>query len=176
MKSESIDDDIGLRIYQEKVEKEIPKNEVRIYNQITEKYINQGVIPQEAKVLAHFSVLAEVELTRAEIDEDIFSDACSDMFSTHYFRVNNDGHIIELYLHSPDRCFLTILPKFLSKLQNLEVIFFPDNLIMEIPEWITELKFLRLLDLGNIEQLNPKVPDSIRSYIESLEYYNKYYS
>lgn len=169
------DYDIGLRVYQEKVQNEIPKDEVRYYNKYTENYISQGVIPLEAKILAHFSVLPEAELARAEIHEDIFFDAVSDMFSTHYFRVNSDGHIIEIYLHSPETYYLTILPKLLSRLQHLEIVFFPDNLIKLIPEWIINLKFLRVLDVYNTDQPNPVIPESIKSYIESLESFNQFY-
>lgn len=57
MRSESNDDDIGLRIYQEKVEKEIPKDEVRIYEKLTKGYISHGVNPKEANVLAHVLAL-----------------------------------------------------------------------------------------------------------------------
>jgi len=169
------DDDIGLRIYQEKVQKGIPKNEIRDYNQYTEYYINHGVISEDAKVLAHFSILIEVSLDRAEIDEDIFVDAYNDMFSTHYFRVNSDGHIIEIYLHARDRYYLTILPQLLSRLKYLEVIFLPDNLIKEIPEWIKSFKFLRVLDISNGDQPNPIVPDSLKPFIESLKNFNEWY-
>jgi hypothetical protein len=172
--SRAFDDDIGLRIYQEKVQKEIPKDEVRHYSKFTEKYINQGVIPQEAKLLAHFSILAEAELTKAELYEDIFADACSDMFSTHHFRINSEGHIIELYLHSPVNGYLSILPNMLRKLEQLEVIFFPENSIKDIPEWITDFKFLRVLEVINYEQPYAVVPESIQSYLESLEQYNKF--
>ena len=110
----------------------------------------------------------------SEIHEDIFFDAVSDMFSTHYFRVNNDGHIIELYLHSPVNCFLALFPNMLSKLEQLEVIFFPDNSIKEIPEWITKFKFLRVLEVTNYEQSYAVIPESIRSYLESLESFNKF--
>ena len=171
----AFDDDIGLRIYQEKVQNEIPKDEVRVYNRYAENYIDQGVISEDAKVLAHFSVLIEGGLERAETDEDIFFDTCSDMFCTHYFRVNSDGHIIEIYLHSPVNYYLTILPKLLSRLNHLEVLYLPDNLMKVIPEWITKLRFLRVLDVSNGDQPNPYVPDSIKPFIESLEHFNESY-
>lgn len=167
-------DDIGLRIYQEKVESEIPKDEVRDYNRYAEDYIDQGVISEDAKTLAHFSVLIEGGLQRAEIDENLFDDV-DDMYLMHFFKVNESGHIIELYLHQAEELFLTILPKMLCSLNYLEVICFPNNLMKKIPEWIAKLKFLRVLDVSNIEQPNPEIQDSIKPFIASLESFNKFY-
>ena len=168
------DDDIGLRIYQEKVQNEIPKDEVRDYNRYAENYINKGVISEDAKFLAHFSVLIEGGLERAENDENLYDDV-NDMHRMYFFKVNNDGHVIELYLHHTEEVFLTILPNMLCSLKYLEVICFPNNLMKKIPEWITNLKFLRVLDVSNIEQPNPYVPDSIKPFIESLESFNESY-
>lgn len=166
------DYDIGLREYQERIQKQqdLPKYTAKIID----KYVNQGVIPLEAKILAHFSVLAEVELIKAEIDENVFKDG-DDMYWMCNFKVNNEGHIIELYLHHTEKVFLTLLPKMLCKLEYLEIICFPNNLIKEVPEWITNLRFLRDLDVSNADRQNPKVPDSIKSYIESLESFNEFY-
>jgi hypothetical protein len=86
------DDDIGLRIYQEKVEKEIPKDEVRDYNKYTENYIDQGVNSEDAKILAHFSVLIEGGLGKIEFNEDPWMDA-GDMYDMHFFKVNSEGYI-----------------------------------------------------------------------------------
>ncbi|HUW91155.1 MAG TPA: hypothetical protein VMV43_11645 [Candidatus Nanopelagicaceae bacterium] len=166
------DYDIGLRIYQEKVQnqQDLPKEAV----EIIEKYINQGVIPLEAKILAHFSVLAEVELARAEISEDVFKDE-DDMCWICNFIINSEGHVIELYLHHTEEVFLTLLPKMLCSLEYLEVICFPNNLMKVIPEWISDLQFLRVLDVNNVEQPNPEVPDSIMPFLNSLESFNEFY-
>lgn len=168
------DYDIGLRIYQEKVQNGIPKDEARLYNQITENYLNQGVIPEDAKVLAHFSVLIEGKLERAEIDENLYNDV-DDMHRMYYFKVNYEGYVIELYLHHSEEVFLTLLPKMLCSLKYLEVICFPNNLMKKIPEWITNLKFLRVLDVNNVESANPEIPNSIKPFIESLESFNAFY-
>jgi len=168
------DYDIGMRIYQEKVQNQIPKDEERNYNQIAENYVKQGVISLDAKVLAHFSVLAEVELVKAELNINLY-DNVDDMHSMFNFKVNSDGHIIELYLHFTEQYYLTLLPRMLSKLENLEVICFPNNLIKEIPEWITELKYLRVLDVSNADRPNPDIPNSIKSFIDSLESFNEFY-
>ena len=166
------DYDIGLRIYQEKVQNQIPEDEERYFNQISKNYINQGVIPLEAKVLAHFSVLAEAKLVRAEDYKDFIG--VDDMHSMHNFIVNREGHVIELYLHHTEEVYLTLLPKMLCSLEYLEVICFPNNLIKVIPEWITKLKFLRVLDVSNAGQPTPEVPESIKSYIDSLESFNDF--
>lgn len=91
------------------------------------------------------------------------------------FKVNNKGHVIELYLHHTEEVFLTLLPKMLRSLEYLEVICFPNNLMKIFPEWISDLKFLRKLDFGNVERPNPEVPDSIRPFLNSLESFNKFY-
>lgn len=167
------DDDIGLRIYQEKVEKEIPKDEVRYYNKYIDCYIDQGVNSEDAKILAHFSVLIEGGLGKIETDKNPWIDA-GDMYDMHFFKVNKEGYITELHLHHSEMVFLTILPKMLASLNYLEVIRFPGNLIKEIPEWIVNLKFLRILDVRNIGQpnLDRYVPDSVKPFIESLESFN----
>ena len=165
------DDDIGLRIYQEKVQNEIPKDEVRDYNRYIEYYVEKGVISEDAKILAHFSLLIEFGLDKAEIDENLFTDA-DDMLRMHFFKVNNDGHIIELYLHHTEEVYLTILPNMLCTLKHLEVIFFPNNLMKIIPECIVNLKSLRVLDVRN-GSAKPEVPDSIKPFIESLESFNE---
>jgi len=166
------DYNIGLRIDQEKIQnqQDLPKYAAKII----EKYINQGVIPLEAKILAHFSVLAEVELARAEIYTDLY-DNIDDMHWMCNFKVNSDGHVIELYLHHTEEVFLTLLPKMLRSLEYLEVICFPNNLMKIIPEWITKLKLLRVLDVSNADQADPDIPNSIKSYIESLESFNEFY-
>ena len=63
----------------------------------------------------------------------------------------------------------------LCSLEYLEVIYFPNNLKKTIPEWITNLKFLRVLDVSNTDQPNPVIPESIKSYVESLESFNQFY-
>ena len=68
-----------------------------------------------------------------------------------------------------------IIPEMLCSLDQLEVIRFPNNLIKKIPEWITKLKLLRVLDVSNVDQPNPFVPDSIKPFIESLESFNEFY-
>lgn len=49
----------------------------------------------------------------------------------------------------------------LYSLDHLKVIHFPNNLIKIIPEWITKLKFLRVLDVNNGDRPNPVILDSI---------------
>ena len=166
------DYDIGLREYQERIqnERELPK----YASKIIDRLIEQGVIPSEAEVLAHFSVLVEVELDRAESYEKIPDDP-DDMGRMCHFKVNNDGHMSELYLHYAEQYHLTLLPRMLCKLEHLEVICFPNNIIKPIPEWIINLKSLRVLDVSNDHRPNPEVLDSIKSFIESLESFNEFY-
>ena len=91
------------------------------------------------------------------------------------FKVNNDGKVIELHIHFTEEVYLTLIPKLLSSFDQLEVIRFPNNLIKNISLWIVHLQLLRILDVSNVESADPDVPDSIKSYIESLEHYNEFY-
>ncbi|MHA1106060.1 MAG: leucine-rich repeat domain-containing protein [Promethearchaeota archaeon] len=165
-------DDIGLRIYQEKYQdlENLPKYEP----DITDEYLKEGIIAEEAKIMNHFSVIAEAGLVKAEFNEDLF-ESTDDMHAMFYFRLNNDGHVIELYLHFAEQIYLSIIPRLLCSLKQLEVIYFPNNLIKEVPEWITNLKFLRELEISNCERRNIDVPDTIKSYIKSLERFRIYY-
>jgi len=173
LQSDPIDYDIGLRLYQERIQEQYTLT--RSETKIIDKYINQGVIPPEAKVMAHFSVLAEVELVKAEIYEDLFENT-DDMLRLCNFKVDNEGHVIELYLHFTEGIYLALIPKMLCSLNHLEEICFPNNIIKKIPEWIAGLKSLRALDVSNGDQADPDIPESIKSYIESLERFNEIYS
>ena len=77
--------------------------------------------------------------------------------------------------HYAKQYHLTLLPRMLCKLEHLEVICFPNNIIKLIPEWIINLKSLRVLDVINDDRPNPEVLDSIKSFIESLESFNEFY-
>ena len=63
-------------------------------------------------------------------------------------------------------------------MEDIEVIRFPNNSIEVIPECVTKLKFLRVLDVSNNTDLgfnDPLIPDSIRSFTQSLEVFNQFY-
>ncbi|MFX1234285.1 MAG: hypothetical protein ACFFBY_06940 [Promethearchaeota archaeon] len=91
------------------------------------------------------------------------------------YKIDNEGNIIELHMHQAELIFMAIFPEQLCLLKSLEVIRFPNNVIEFIPECIMNLKFLRVLDVSNFEGPTALIPDSIRSFIESLESYNEFY-
>lgn len=174
LQPDSNDYDIGVRSYQERIDNQNQLDFSRSTTKIIDNYINQGVIPKEAKVLAHFSVLSDVEFSKAEIFTDLDEDT-DDMHPLFDLKLNSNGHVIELHVPFMEEKYLTLIPKMLCSLEQLEVIRFPNNSIMDIPEWISNLKFLRVLDVSNAGRPNQDVPDSVKSFIESLESYNQFY-
>jgi len=73
---------IGLRIYQEKVQNQNLSDLPKFTIEIIKKYVDQGCISRNAEILTHFSVLAEVELVRAEISMNLFDNV---LYEFHYF-------------------------------------------------------------------------------------------
>lgn len=142
-----------------------------ILNEKVQNLIQRGVNPKDSEILVKFFRFLNRDLKRSEIYEDLDENQ-DDMYPLHHFKINDNGKVIELHLHCTDAIYLSIFPDYLCLLDNLEVIRFPNNLIETIPECITNLKSLRTLELNNVEQPNPAIPDSVKSFIESLEKYN----
>ena len=137
-------------------------------------YMNQGVNLHDAKIMAHFSVFLRKDLILANIHTELYNTR-DDMHSMFHYKINSDGRITELHIHHADTILLTLFPYILSSLDHLEVIRFPNNGIEFIPECITNLTRLKVLELSNFGFPNPIIPDSIRSFIESLEHFNDFY-
>jgi hypothetical protein len=137
-------------------------------------YVNHGVDLQDAKIMANFSFLLDKNLTLANDNTQIY-DIRDDMHWMFHYKINNDGRITELHIHQTETIFLTLFPKILCSLDQLEIIRFPNNFIENVPECILNLKNLREFDVSNLDRQNPIIPDSIKSYIESLEKFNVFY-
>jgi len=138
-------------------------------------YTNQGIIPQEAKIMAQFSVLLERDLIPTKIYTNLDENQ-DDMHWMGHFKINNDGRVIELHIHQAESIYLTLFPKILCTLEQLEVIRFPNNCIETIPECITNLKLLKVLDVSNLYAPNPNIPETIKSFVESFEKFNEFYN
>ncbi|MFX1324236.1 MAG: leucine-rich repeat domain-containing protein [Promethearchaeota archaeon] len=140
-----------------------------------EKLIKSGVCPEDAEILEIFYVFIRNKLEKAEIYE-ILEEDFDDMQVMRHFKIINEGKVVELHLHFAEAINLTVFPRQLCSLDELEVIRFPNNLIEEIPECITKLKSLRVLDLSNYEKPTARIPIAITSFIHSLEDFNRFYN
>lgn len=137
-------------------------------------YLNQGVKLQDAKIMASLSFFLRNNLILAKIDKDLDENQ-DDMHSMFHYKINGDGRVIELHIHQTETIYLTLFPKIICSLDRLEVIRFPNNCIETIPECITNLKKLKVLDVSNLYAPNPLIPESIDSFIASLEMFNTFY-
>ena len=127
-------------------------------------YTKDGVIEDEAYILGIFEILVGHELCRIEKYQDaqIHSQICS-------YKLNENGFISEVLLPNPTKFKLQLIPEQISSLHFLEILDLNNNNIENIPNSIGALDNLKYLNLSNnnIRAL----PDSIGSLI-SLEYLN----
>ena len=164
--------DLKLKEYQEKRYSELKSAPIILIEKI-QNLIRRGVDPEDAKILIRFFRFLEWDLKKSESYKDLDRDQ-GDMWPLDHYKINENGKVIELHLHHGDQIYLTFIPDYLCSLDSLEIIRFPNNLIETIPECIINLKSLRALELRNVEQPNPAVPDSVKSFIQSLESYNSF--
>jgi leucine-rich repeat protein SHOC2 len=164
--------DLQLKEYQQKRYSELRSIPI-ILTEKVQNLIKNGVDPEDSEILIRIFRFLEWDLDKSEITEDLDKDQ-GDMWPLHHYKINRNGKVIELHLHHGNSVYLTLFPEYLCTLDCLEVIRFPNNLIETIPECITNLKSLRALELSNVEQPNPAVPESIKSFIKSLEIYNSF--
>ncbi len=164
--------DLELKEYQEKRYSELKSAPIILIEKVQD-LIKRDVDPEDAKILIRFFRFLEWDLDKSELYEDLDKDQ-GDMWPLHHYKINENGKVIELHLHHGESIFLTFFPDYLCLLESLEVIRFPNNLIETIPECITDLKSLRTLELSNVEHPNPAIPDSVKSFIKSLENYNTF--
>ena len=145
-----------------------------ISDKTIQKLIQEGVNSKNAQFLAKFFLIIDRELTKAPLFKNL-DEIQDDMHFMCDYKIDNEGNVVELHMHHTESIFITIFPEQLCFLKELEVIRFPNNLIESIPECITNLKFLRILDVSNFEAPTASIPISIKGFIESLENYNKFY-
>jgi len=125
-------------------------------------YIKDGVNENEAAILGLFDLLIGYELYMLGKYQDVqsHSQICA-------YRLNQNGHISEIYLSNPKKFKLYILPEQITILTSLEILDLNNNNITHLPDSIGALNTLKHLDLSNnnIKTL----PNSIES-LNSLEY------
>ena len=126
-----------------------------------QKYIEKGVIPEEAMILGVIEFFLGFEL------ENVLP------YKFNY-KVEENGHVIELRLISDSVPYFSIIPDKIDQLKYLNKIAIGANSVTKIPESIGNLKHLKELDIS-INEIT-EIPKIIRN-LQTLEHldlsYNK---
>ncbi|MFX0134699.1 MAG: leucine-rich repeat domain-containing protein [Candidatus Hodarchaeota archaeon] len=133
---------------------EFPQSLFRLIKKnFIQKYIDEGVIFNEAPVLGLLEVLTGMKLKKLIKKEKI-----SRLYACDY-KINLNGNIIGIYLYGYHSFQINIVPEYLSSLKFLEELTLRDQNIEHIPEFIKNITTLKHLDLrrNNIEI----IPESI---------------
>ncbi|MFW9999887.1 MAG: leucine-rich repeat domain-containing protein [Candidatus Hodarchaeota archaeon] len=141
---------------------EIPKSFFKLIRQnFADKYINEGVIFNEAPILGFLEVLTGIKLNKVKKKEKKFK-----LYACEY-KLNADGNIVGIYLYGYHSFQINYIPKQLCFLKNLEELVLRDQNITKIPIYIKDLLALKHLDL---RRNNVKfIPKSIKE-LEFLEF------
>ena len=121
---------------------------------LSRKYIREGVNPREAYIIALMEILSGTKLKKINVDELIIykDEACN-------YKINEKGYVIGIYIFNSHLSNLTIFPKQICSLQNLEELEFPNNDIKIIPNSIGRLTKLQRLNLRN--NMIENIPESL---------------
>lgn len=164
---------LNIKKHQEKINSEFKFLQDPL-NEKMQRLVQNGVIIEDAEYLAKFFTILDGELTQTPLYKDLDEDR-DDMHFIFDYKIDMEGHVVELHMHHTESILIAIFPEILCLLKELEVIRSPNNIIENIPECITNLKSLRVLDVSNFEAPAPSIPNSIKSFIQSLESYNQFY-
>ncbi|MFX1311529.1 MAG: leucine-rich repeat domain-containing protein [Promethearchaeota archaeon] len=104
------------------------------------KYVNEGVVLNEAIVLGLLEILTGMKLRKLTNNKIPKLYACD-------YRISSDGHITGIYLYGYHSFQINLIPKQICKLEQLEELILRDQNIENIPECIINLKSLKRLDL-----------------------------
>jgi len=102
--------------------------QVAQYNNNIEFYLDDGVHPSEAPVLALLEIFTESEILGYEI--------------------NDEGRIILLPIFGSDDSYIGIFPEQIYDLKFLQILYFRNQNAKSIPECIKKLSYLEKLDLS----------------------------
>ncbi len=145
------------------LKKELLKKKIDSYIQ---GYVNEGVLYEEAILLAYFEQFFSEKLTRINFNEDVDDIYKMMGFLTHY-KVNEKGHVTGLYFtpHG-DPWYIPFIPENIYRLQHLEELVIFRSELKKLPESIGKLKSLKVLSLDyNLIEI---LPQSIGD-LDSLE-------
>lgn len=111
------------------------------------KYIQQGVLPNEAFALGVLEILNMRSFEKYNYTEHPKFD--SGRLETFCFTVDDDGHVIGLYMIGGEAIWFEYVPEQISELTYLQELDLSGNLIKVLPDSIGKLKNLEKLSLWN---------------------------
>jgi len=123
------------------------------------KYIVEGVVPKEAVILGLIQLISKIKLKKISQYDDIHNyDFNHNLW---YYKINNLGHIIGIYLFNFETPYLGLFPEQICILEYLEELYLSNNDIQYIPDSIGTLSSLRELDLSWNRIVH--IPESLHS-------------
>ena len=102
-----------------------------------EKYVNEGVHPSEAPILALLEIYVDVAFVKGDIRE------------FYNYEIDDEGHIIRLDVFGSDEFYIGVFPQQICELRFLRELYFPNQGIRIFPECIKNLTNLKTLDLSD---------------------------
>jgi len=128
---------------------------------LAQKYINEGVLPEEAHVLGLFEMLTGYKL---ENEKTLGPDLTNGHESAKFFELNQTGHVIKLTIIPYEDFSLTFIPRQISRLTYLKELKMIYNAIKYLPDTLGTLKHLRILDLrGNNIRIIPNSVGNLKN-------------
>ena len=111
---------------------------------ISQKYIDNSVKPNEAFVLAVLEILYGRELEILNNNESVIK-----RDKAWHYKINENNRVVGIYLFNRFIQFLGIFPEQICSLKFLEELWLPNNALKSIPESIGKLINLKSLNLRN---------------------------
>lgn len=135
---------LGLKVDYIELNKKIYEisKESLIVSDSAKKYMREGVTQKEAKVLGILEAVLGIpfeQLPSKDFDLDK---------NAQYYSINADGNTIKLAVGGYEGPKLRFFPEEICLLTHLEVLYLQENALMEIPDYVGNLLFLKELDLS----------------------------
>ena len=145
----------------------------KVINTKKEKYIDQGVNPEEAPLLALLELLNGQKLEKINSLKDLIGSMMYDLYhNMRNYMINDKGFITHIYLYSRTPV-LGIIPNQLCRLKYLEELHMMNDNFKFIPSCIGNLTSLRVLNL--MENKISNIPESMKN-LRNLEELNLGYN
>jgi len=134
-----------------------------IEKKFSQKYIDEGVDPTEARALSLIEILKGSKLEKATIESEVIN-----WEITLNYKININGNIIGLYIDD-EKTRIGIFPEILCTLTHLQELILPNSSIKNIPNCLGEIQAHKYLDLS-FNRIR-SIPESINT-LRNLEYLN----